>query len=61
VLEATLLAGRGAGTWRFDLTGIATGSLRPLHGDVAQIAADSVTFRLKGDPGERVALAFVAE
>jgi hypothetical protein len=61
LLEATLLAGRGAGTWRFDLTGIVAGSLRPIQGEVVLMSADSVTFRLKGEPGERVALAFVGE
>lgn len=61
LLEATLLGGRGAGTWRFDLTGIVAGSLRPVQGEVVLATADSITFRLAGEPGERVVLAFQTE
>jgi len=61
--EATLVAvtaGRGASTWRFDLAplGVAAGSLRVVAGDVAQVAADTVVFRLRGQAGERVVFTF---
>jgi hypothetical protein len=61
-VEATLVEGRGkAGLWRFDFMGsraIAPGSIRVLAGDVASVAASSVTFRLNGIPGERIAFTF---
>jgi hypothetical protein len=58
-VEATLVDGRGkAGQWRFDFLGsraIAPGSLHVVAGDVVSIAGGSITFRLKGTPGERIA------
>jgi hypothetical protein len=60
--EATLVEGRGkAGLWRFDFMGshaIAPGSIRVLAGDIASVAASSVTFHIKGTPGERIAFTF---
>ena len=35
-------------------------TLRVVAGEVVQLAADSVTFRLQGRPGERVVFAFRA-
>jgi len=35
------------------------GSIRVLSGEVSSVAATSVTFRLTGTPGERVAFTFV--
>src|SRR6266545_2203798 len=61
-VEATLVEGRGkAGVWRFELYGalaIVPGSLRVIAGDVVALAGSSATFRLKGTPGERIALTF---
>jgi hypothetical protein len=63
--EATLVDGgadsrRGGGVWRFDLSAlrVSVGSLRVVAGEVAQIAADAVVFRLRGRAGERVVFAF---
>jgi hypothetical protein len=60
-VEATLVEGRGAGTWRFDLEavrGLRPESLRVIAGEVAQVAGGSVTFRLHGRTGERVVFSF---
>jgi PKD domain-containing protein len=61
-VEATLVEGSGkAGQWRFEFLGtqaIAPGSIRVMAGEVVTIAEGSVTFRLKGTPGERIALTF---
>jgi len=59
LIEATLIEGRGRGTWRLEIPGARPGSLRPVAGEVAQLGPDSVSFRLAGVPGERVAVAFV--
>jgi hypothetical protein len=63
--EATLVdgardGGRTAGTWRFDLSAlrVGAGSLRVVAGEVAQVAADAVVFRLRGRSGERVVFSF---
>ena len=60
-IEGTLVTADGrAGTWRFRLEGpLAPGSLRVIAGEVAAIAADTITFRLAGRPGERVVFTFV--
>ena len=52
--------GRRGGAWRFDLSTlhVRAGSLRVVAGDVAQVAADAVVFRLRGRAGERVVFAF---
>jgi len=61
-VEATLVEGRGkAGLWRFDFMStqaIAPGSIRVAAGDVASVAATSITFHVKGIPGERIAFTF---
>jgi hypothetical protein len=61
-VEAMLVEGRGkAGSWRFEFLSsqaIAPGSIRVVAGDVASVAASSVSFRLKGTPGERIAFTF---
>jgi hypothetical protein len=64
LVEATLVDGRGSGTWRFEMGAVPSfrpGSLRVVAGDAVQLAADSLTFRLQGRPGERVVFAFRAE
>jgi hypothetical protein len=60
LVEGVLLAGRGPGTWRFELSGAAPGSLRPLAGEVILLSAEAIVFRLEGRPGERVAFGFEA-
>jgi hypothetical protein len=63
-VEATLVEARSGGTWRFDLGGLPgfrPESLRVVAGEVVQVAADSVTFRLQGRPGERVVFVFRVE
>jgi hypothetical protein len=60
-VEATLVEGRGPGTWRFDLAsvpGLRPESLRVIAGEVAQVAGGAVTFRLRGRAGERVVFSF---
>ncbi len=61
-VEAQLVQGSGRpGTWKFELSGTSSfqqGSLRVIAGDVALITSDSITFRLKGTPGERVLFTF---
>jgi hypothetical protein len=60
-VEATLVDGKGkAGMWRFEFLGSegVGGSIRVLAGDVATIASTSITFRLSGTPGERIAFTF---
>jgi hypothetical protein len=62
--EATLVEARSGGTWRFDLSGLPgfrPETLRVVAGEVVQLGASSVTFRLQGRPGERVVFAFRAE
>jgi hypothetical protein len=62
-VEATLVEARSAGTWRFELGGVPgfhPESLRVVAGEVLQLAGDSVTFRLQGQPGERVVFVFRA-
>ena len=60
LVEAMLLAGHGDGTWRFEVAGTRPGSLRPVAGEVVLLTADAIVFRLKGEPGERVAFAYLA-
>jgi hypothetical protein len=59
-VEAVLVAGRGeGGRWRFVLPpGGRAGVLRVIAGQVELATADSVVFRLKGRPGERVVFTF---
>jgi hypothetical protein len=64
-VEAQLVQGSGkAGTWRFDLgasQSVVGGSLRVIAGDVAMVTADSIVFRMRGTPGERVVFSFEAK
>jgi hypothetical protein len=61
-LSAIVSGGRGVpGMLRFDLgstEGLATGSLRVEEGTVLVLGPTSVTFRLSGQPGERVRFDF---
>jgi hypothetical protein len=61
-VEATVVDGRGKpGQWRFDFLApqaIAPGSVRVVAGEVVEISGATITFRLKGTPGERVAFTF---
>jgi hypothetical protein len=62
-VEAQLVEGSGAGSWRFELGGASgrePGSLRVVAGDVALITGDAVVFRLSGRSGERVVFTFRA-
>jgi PKD repeat protein len=61
-LEARLMLGAGRpGLWRFTLQDpkrIEPGSLRAVVGEVALVTPDTITFRLRGQPGETVAFTF---
>ena len=61
-VEATVVEAAGKpGLWRFDIMNAATvtpGSLHVLSGEVVNVAASSITFRLHGTLGERVAFTF---
>jgi hypothetical protein len=61
-VEATVVDGRGkAGVWKFNFLApqsIAAESLRVIAGDAVEISGSSISFRLKGTPGERVAFTF---
>jgi hypothetical protein len=57
-VEATLVDAAGKpGLWRFDLLGAraSTARIHIIAGDVVAVTASSVTFRLQGKAGERVA------
>jgi hypothetical protein len=62
-VDVTLLEGAGKpGLWRFDFMNaqaVVAGSIKPLSGDVVQVAAASATFRLSGKPGERIVFVFL--
>jgi hypothetical protein len=62
-VEATLVSGAGKpGLWRFDVVKGASldpGTVQVLTGDVVSVTSNTVTFRLQGIPGERVAFTFV--
>ena len=60
-VEAQVLRAERGGLWTFNLAGVgsgASGSVHVLIGDVARITPTSVTFRLRGLPGERVGFTF---
>jgi hypothetical protein len=61
-VEATLVEGGGkAGQWTFNFLAaqaIAPGSIRVIAGDALTVSETSITFRLKGTPGERIAFTF---
>jgi hypothetical protein len=61
-VEATLVEGGGkAGKWTFNFLAtqaIAPGSIRVISGDAVTVSDSSISFRLKGTPGERIAFTF---
>jgi hypothetical protein len=61
-IEAVLVEGEGPGTWRFTLAsgGIRAGSLRVIAGEAVAVGPETLAFRLRGRPGERVAFTFEA-
>ena len=63
-VEATLVQATGQpGLWRFELgaeQSLEPGSLRVIAGEVALVTPDSMAFRMKGRPGERVVFTFHA-
>jgi hypothetical protein len=63
-ISAELVEGAGPGTWRFELGGLPgfkPGSLRVVAGEAVTVGTDSIEFRLKGVPGERLVFAFRVE
>jgi len=62
-VEATLMEAAGKpGLWRFDLAeggGTAPSRIRVIAGEAVSVTDGSVTFRLQGKPGERIAFAIV--
>jgi hypothetical protein len=62
-VEATLMEAAGKpGLWRFDLAeggGTAPSRIRVIAGEAVSVMDGSVTFRLQGKPGERIAFAIV--
>jgi hypothetical protein len=63
-LEGQLIEGGGRpGLWRFDFSGSAglePGSLQVEQGEIAELTATAVVFRMSGRPGERVVFTFRA-
>jgi hypothetical protein len=61
-IEAQLVRSSGKpGTWKFELAPTASlqpGSIRVIAGEVAVVTSDAVTFRLSGQPGERIVFTF---
>jgi hypothetical protein len=60
-VEATVVEGAGKpGLWRFDFVDsyADVGSIHVVAGEVVDVAATSVTFRLAGTPGERIVFTF---
>ena len=61
-VEATVVEAAGKpGLWRFDIMNeqnVSPGSIHVLAGQVVNVAASSITFRLQGAPGERVEFTF---
>jgi hypothetical protein len=55
--EAVLTSGgRQPGVWRFRFQGVLRpGSLRVRAGEAASVFSDTIVFRLRGAPGERIA------
>jgi hypothetical protein len=63
-VEATLVEGRSAGEWRFDVAsmpGFRPESLRVIAGEVSQVGGGAVAFRLRGRAGERIVFSFRVE
>lgn len=61
--EAVLVAGQDRpGVWRFRLgSGFRAGTLRTLAGETASLSADTIVFRMRGRPGERIVFTVEAE
>jgi hypothetical protein len=61
-VEAVLVESAGKpGVWRFDFMNseaVVPGSLHVVAGDVVSIASSSLTFRLRGESGERIVFTF---
>ena len=63
-VEGQILRATPGGLWTFDLSAAQAAvpsSLRVLLGDVARITPTSITSRLSGTPGERVAFTFAGK
>jgi len=63
-VEATLVEGRSAGEWRFDIAsvpGFRPESLRVIAGEVSRVGGGVVAFRLQGRAGERMVFSFRVE
>jgi hypothetical protein len=60
--EAVLTSGGGQpGVWRFRFQGtLRPGSLRVRAGEAASVSSDTIVFRLRGAPGERIAFDLIA-
>jgi len=60
-VSGVLATGSGPGSWRFERQGGAAGRVRlkVLEGQVALVTPEAIVFRLRGQPGERVAFAIV--
>jgi hypothetical protein len=60
-VSGVLATASGPGTWRFDRQPGARARVRlkVLEGQVALVTPDAIVFRLRGQPGERVAFAVV--
>jgi hypothetical protein len=61
-VEGVLVGAARPGPWRFELPAtdaVQPGSLRVISGDVLQLGPTSVTFRLRGTQGERIAFTFL--
>ena len=63
-MEASLAeASNKSGLWRFELLSseAAGASIRVVAGEVVALTSSSVTFRLRGRPGERVVFTFAKD
>ena len=60
--EGTLTSGGGQpGVWRFRFQGaLRPGSLRVRAGEAASVSSDTIVFRLRGAPGERIVFDLIA-
>jgi hypothetical protein len=60
-VQGVLATGGGPGTWRFErhATGGPPVRLKALEGQVTLVTPDAIVFRLRGQPGERVAFVIV--
>ena len=60
-VQGVLATGSGPGTWRFERHGGMAAAVRVkvLEGQVSLVTDEAIVFRLRGQPGERVAFAIV--